>query len=69
MVKSSDIARAYKVVEEDRLRRLVHQHEARQAKKDLLNNEILPRVGIIGMLAGWSLLSALGNIFNRSNQQ
>ena len=65
-MKSSDLARGYKAVEEDRIRRLVRQH---QAQKSLLKDELLPHAGILGFLGGWFLMSGLDNIFNGGNKQ
>ena len=61
MVNSSDIARSYQSVEEDPIRAVVHKHEAQRA--NFLKREVLPRLGIIGMLAGWALVSSLNNFF------
>lgn len=57
MVKSIDICRGRQAVEQDRIRRVVRQHQAQR------KNEALPGAGIFGFLAGWSLMSALNNIF------
>lgn len=61
MVKSTDIARSYVEYDRDRIRRLVRQYDA---KRDFVKKEVLPRVGILGVLAGWSVLSALNNVLN-----
>lgn len=61
MVKSSDITRDHQSVEQDRIRTVVHQHEEQRAS--LFKREVLPRLGIIGMLAGWALVTSLNNLF------
>lgn len=55
MVKSSDIARGLQAVEQDRIREAVRRHEAEG--RSVLKNEVLPRTGIIGFLAGWTIMS------------
>jgi len=61
MVKSSDLARGRQAIEENRSRQVVHQHETNQ-QPSFFKSEILPRMGIVGFLAGWSLMSALNNL-------
>jgi hypothetical protein len=59
-MKASDIRRGYKSVEEDRIRRAFHQHEAQ--KNNLLKNKVLPWDGIFGFVSGWTLMSLLNNL-------
>jgi len=61
MAKSYEIALGRKAVEEERTRQVVRQHETNQ-QPSFFTNEILPRLGIIGFLAGWSVMSAINNI-------
>lgn len=68
MVTSSDLARGRQAIEEDRTRQIVRQHETQQ--RSFFKFEVLPRMGIVGFLAGWSLMSALNNILkNDSSKQ
>lgn len=57
MVKSKDLARDHQEVEADRIRQLVRQHEA--LKKQQRRSEALPGSGILGFLAGWTIMSLL----------
>jgi len=66
MVNSSDIARGRRAAEEDRTWQIVRQHEAQQ-QGSFFKNEILPRAGIVGFLAGWSLMSALDPLLKKNN--
>lgn len=53
MVKAIDIARGYQAVEQDRIRRVVRQHQAQR------KSEALPGAGIFGFLAGWWFMKLL----------
>jgi hypothetical protein len=57
MVKSSDIARGYQAVEQDRIRKLVRRHEAQQNR--LRENQPIPGAGFLGFLAGWWFMKLL----------
>jgi len=65
-MKSSDLARGRQALAEDCTRQAVRQHEANQ-QASVVNNEILPRAGIIGFLGGWCLMSAINSILKKNN--
>lgn len=68
-MKSSAIACGRQAVEEDRTREVVRQHEAQQQQASFFKNEILPRMGIVGFLAGWSLMSVVNRILRNDSSQ